>query len=243
MLTYSDCKEEVKRARNKEKGKKIDHNTYLRKEGEIFFIKLHNTDIVMIDPGNIYTHFHGGWITVTTKDRILKFSPISFYQKSHVWYIGRYPHKKDNPVFFEGIQCNSEGEVLNLPEKKETEKESKKRKALDKMIKEYIQGYILWIKETGLKDPLKGDCMGCLFVDASKGIVKGGLHENESMGFDHYISHFEESYFVPSLLWKAINERGYSNPSFIWQWGDVDIFKQTLQWFFNKRKAELLKYI
>lgn len=245
MLSYEEAKDLFSRAKNKEKGKPIANNTYLMKsDNDEFIIRFHETDIIKISKDNIFTLDNGGYQTLTTKERFNEFSPLRIYQHLNVWYIwnGTW-NPKENETFFNGIQCNGEGEILN-PQKKEIKEEDKqKRKKLNKLIKNYINEFIKDIEKNGLGIPEKGDCFGCSFVDASKGIQRGKIKENESMGFDHYISHFEEGYFVRSLLWKAINERGYSNPSFIWQLGNIRIFKETLQWFFNRRKAELLKHI
>lgn len=134
--------------------------------------------------------------------------------------------------------------MINPPDTENEKETEKKRKKLDSMIKKYINGFMNDIKENGIGTPSGGDCFGCMFVDAEKGIVRGGMHENETMGFDHYIEHFKEGYYVRSLLWKALHEKGYNNPAFIWQAGCLNHhFKRTLQWFFNRRKAELIKHI
>jgi hypothetical protein len=243
MLTYQDCEKLYATARNKESGKPIANNTRLLKDGTDYLIRLHQTDIVRITPLNIYTANTGGWQTVTTKERLNRYLPISIWQDKHIWYVGTYQREwKDRKLFFEGLQCDVKGKVLNPPN---NEIETKaKRKKLDKMIKTYIDGFIQDIKDHGLGAPSTRDCFGCLFYNAEMGTVRGGMHENECMGFDHYIEHFKEKYYVRSLLWKAIQEKGYNNPGFIWSMGCIDFhFKKTLQWFFNRRKAELIKLI
>jgi hypothetical protein len=68
------------------------------------------------------------------------------------------------------------------------------------------------------------------------------------MGFDHLLQHMEENYFVPSLLWKAIQAHGYTNPAFIWHHIDADVKQgrtdsliRELRFYFTKLKPELLK--
>lgn len=243
MLTYLACTKEISRARNKEKGKKLSHNTYLRKEENKFIIKYHTTDIITIEPDDIYTFFTGGWTTYTTKKRFLDFTPLSVYQHNWNWYVAPNGDWKERINFFEGIKCDHTGNILNIPKNtKEVLKKERKRKQLDKMVKTFVKGFIEDIETNGIGKPDKGDCFGCSMVDASKGIKPGCFLENEPMGFDHYISHFKENYYPRSLLFKALTEKGYRNPLFIWQTGDADTFKRCLTWFFNQRKTELLKH-
>jgi hypothetical protein len=64
------------------------------------------------------------------------------------------------------------------------------------------------------------------------------------MGLDHYLSHFEEGYYVPSLLWNAIQEAGYRDPPFIWSLiqrrHSAHIAQSALTRFFRRRKLALL---
>ncbi len=250
MITYEKCVDIFKTARNKEIGKPIANNTRLLKVGDDFIIRLHSTDIIRITSKGIYTINTGSWQTVTTKERLNRYLPIRIFQEKHVWYYFEkdsntcYFDWKNRKAFFEGLQCNVEGKVLNPVNEKKDKKATVKRKKLDKMIKKYVDGFIDHIKKHGLGEPSTGDCFGCLFKNAKTGIVRGGMQENEPMGFDHYISHFKENYFPRSLLLKAIVEKGYNNPGFIWSTGCIDFhFKNTLRWFFNRRKAELIKHI
>jgi hypothetical protein len=250
MITYQKCKDLFETARNKENGKPIANNTRLLKEGDDFIIRLHRTDIVRINPENVYTVNTGGWQTVTTKERLNRYLPIDIYQEKHVWYYFEkdpdrcYFDWKNRKEYFEGLQCNKEGKVINPPAENEEKETAAKRKKLNSMVRKYIKGYIDDIKKNGLGEPSNEDCFGCLFQNAETGIVRGGMHENECMGFDHYIEHFKEGYYPRSLLLKAIVEKGYNNPGFIWSMGCIDFhFKKTLQWFFNRRKAELIKHI
>jgi hypothetical protein len=75
-----------------------------------------------------------------------------------------------------------------------------------------------------------------------------GVHlDTEPMGVDHLLLHFEEKYYVPSLLWKAICSRGYHNPVVIWYFidnelkrGETRMLKDVLRAYFRKRKSALL---
>ncbi len=66
----------------------------------------------------------------------------------------------------------------------------------DKQIKKYIEGYIKALFDEKIEKPSNGDCWGCLMKDVTTG--------KTVMGTDHILSHFEEKYYVPSLLMNAI---------------------------------------
>ena len=86
--------------------KKIDHNTQLRMEAGNAVICLWGTDVISISPDNIFTLNAGGYETVTTKDRLNKFSPARVYQDKGVWYI------YERTLFADGIRVNSDGMVI-----------------------------------------------------------------------------------------------------------------------------------
>lgn len=85
-LTYATALEIIKTARGQRK--KIDRNTYL----ELCFeghpvVRLHNTNVITFKPNGDVTLRTGGWRTVTTKDRINKYSGVSIYQKKGQWFV------------------------------------------------------------------------------------------------------------------------------------------------------------
>ena len=65
-------------------------------------IRLHRTNIITIRDG-VYTLNSGGRQTVTTRDRINTFAPVTIYQKDFVWYI-------NGVQFFDGMQVNETGQ-------------------------------------------------------------------------------------------------------------------------------------
>jgi hypothetical protein len=71
---------------------------------------------------------------------------------------------------------------------------------MGRRIDRYIVGYLDAL-DAGMPAPSGGDCWYCyLFEQANMG------------GADHLLSHMDESYYVPSLLWNAVKERGYGSP-------------------------------
>lgn len=85
MITYSDAVSTL----GEKVRVKIDHNTFLiRLDPQTFAVRLHATDIVKIHDDGTFTLANGGWQTVTTKDRINKFSPVRIHQKNGTWFVG-----------------------------------------------------------------------------------------------------------------------------------------------------------
>ena len=227
-MDYQSASNELSRGRHGRR--KVDNNTYLYPVNDGIAVRLHATDVVVIHPDNTYTLNTGGWYTVTTKDRINKYSPARVGQRNGIWYIG-------NITFKDGMRVDANGTVLNA-EADAGDVEKLKRR-LDKMVRNYINGFAKDAVENGLRQPSGGDCWGCYMTAEGK---------DEPMGYDHLISHIEENYYVPSLLWKAINARGYADPVLIWRMIESDVqrgndryLKDVLRSYFRKRKPLILK--
>jgi hypothetical protein len=102
MLTYESATELL----GKKDMKKLAGNTTLRKERGNMVVRFWGTDIISISPDNIFTLNAGGYETVTTKDRLNKFSPARVYQDKGIWYI------YERTPFVDGIRVNSDGMVI-----------------------------------------------------------------------------------------------------------------------------------
>lgn len=223
--------------------KKVGRNTYLHRtpSGNVA-VKFHETDIVTIEPDNTYTLNSGGWRTSTTKARIKKFSPARLAQEKGLWYLYT---GQGRVIFQDGIKVNSKGKPIKIERDNTAEIEGKKRK-LDKMVRDYINGFAAYLLERGeLQRPTDGDCWHCFTKNGGNVL---DLKDSEPMGGQHLLMHFEEKYYVPSLLWKAIQSRGYNNPAFIWNMLDGDLrrssvrmLKDILRAYFSKRKQMLLE--
>ena len=79
--TYGECA-----ALAATRKRKLDNNTYLVVYDDHYAILLHQTEIVEHWPDHTVLRT-GGWKTMTTKDRINKFSPVSISQSGGVWYV------------------------------------------------------------------------------------------------------------------------------------------------------------
>lgn len=228
--------------------KKLENNTYLhRLDANTLAVRLHSTDIVLVHGDGTYTLDSGGWRTLTTRDRISRYSPAGISQKNNIWYVGA-------SIFQDGMRVNAQGTPVTRTRRVDVVERNKR--LLDRRTRAYIDGFAAHVIKHGLAvndgeapsdssdRPLKpdtGDCWPCYFGLGSDD------HLKEPMGVDHLLSHFEEDYFVPSLLWKAILSKGYSNPGLTWytlaedaKRGDTRLLKDILRAYFRKRKPALL---
>ena len=154
-------------------------------------IRYHHTDIITYKVNGDIVLNSGGWLTSTTKDRMghLNETGYSIQQSNKVWYLVNRKTGREW-TFKDGITIHTDGTIEgNGTDPKELLK-------IDKDIKKYIEGYIKALFEGKIDKPGPGDCWGCFMKDVETG--------RQVMGNDHYLSHFEEKYYVPSLLMNAI---------------------------------------
>lgn len=230
--------------------KKVANNTYLVREVEGVAVKLHQTNVVTFKPdGNVILN-SGGWRTVTTKERINRYSPARVYSEGGVWFVyykddyGSQTYQPDDctdhrATFFDGMMVDSKGIPLVRDDGEEV---LATKRRLDRMIRRYVNGYASHVLERGnLEAPGLGDCLMC----------QAAQPKNENpLGLDHLISHMEEGYYVPSLLWSAVRSRNYPYPSTIWEMmdraverGDAGAVKTHLSAYLRKLKPALLNLL
>jgi len=243
VTTYAAAEQLFAKARTPDAGEPVARNTRLFKRGDNYAIQLHDTDVVTFHPEGTVTLNSGGWRTVTTKDRINGFSPASLTQDQGIWYLDRWNGKEWERLgmYEDGMKVSASGRPLKSNKRREKSLVRRKKK-VDRLVREYIKGYLDDIKENGLKDPGQGDCFGCLM----KADRKPG-EADEPMGVDHLLLHFKEKYYVPSLLWKAINEQGFNKPGVIWHQikggDDMDMAGDILRQYFSKQKMNLAELL
>jgi len=91
-LTFQEAEEyyesKIAYQSGKYEGVALENNTRLVKRGNSYAVKLHNTYVVVLHPDGSSEIRAGGWRTVTTKNRINKYSPHArITQKNYAWYI------------------------------------------------------------------------------------------------------------------------------------------------------------
>lgn len=178
IQNYDDC---VALAQTRKR--KLANNTYLviRDDGG-YGIRLHNTEVVVYYPDRFVLD-SGTWQTVTTKERMNRFAPISLWQDKGVWYVNAFTG--ETVTFADGMTIYNDGRIAGAgPDPKVTQT---LRKQVNAFCKAYAQAFI----NGDIAAPSGGDCWLCLIADPN---------DSDS---SHIVLHMEESYFVPSLLVRA----------------------------------------
>lgn len=182
-------------------GRKIGNNTYAERRGDSIAIRLHSTDILTFNSDGSLEANSGGWKTVTTKSRLNEYLPNGFGigQTKGIWYWNQYNGQfKTLGQFTDGDKISPEGKLQIQAEPDEEKKTLKLRKRILKYAK-------LCADSVPLSEPGNGDCWYCHMVTT----------EDETLGdsfknTDHLESHMDESYVVPSLVFHAMKEKGWT---------------------------------
>jgi hypothetical protein len=241
MMNY-DKANSLLQGRNKE-SRKLGNNTYLIRhpghltrpgdtKGECITVRLHDTDIVTYHTnGNIILDT-GGWKTVTTKDRMNKYTPFCIYQDKGIWYMNAsgspYSNegRKKSIPYFDNMVLNTDGVCLNpIPD---IEKDTK---ALIKKINQYCKA----INNLDvLPIPNAGDCWVCAFTEIEPiPHTRMGFtgYSGDAIGdTEHLLSHLDEMYIHGSLIMNALRFRGHKNPEFVFRMfqGEKEKGRRTL---------------
>ena len=168
----------------KTRKRKLGNNTYLVvRDDNGYGVRLHDTEVVIHYKDRIVLD-SGGWKTVTTKSRMNEYTPFNVFQKQKVWYV-------DGTPFEDGITLYNNGTI------KGQGKDPKETIKLTKRVKQYSKDYAKEFMKGNVPAPSNGDCWGCLFREDGK----------PSIAKDHILSHLEEKYYVPSMLYNMFNSR------------------------------------
>ena len=245
LNSFKECREFLDKGKNRKNTmeRPIANNTrIIQITDHTIGVKLHNTMIVKyhendhldcIDYGDLIEFNTGGWKTVTTKERMNRFAPISIWSERHVWYIsGRFnwDWKKSNetPVYHfqervfyrpndSTFHVKENGQLVQLKPYSKA-KEKAKRKQL-KTIDTFIKNYVNKLMNGEIGAPSNGDCFMCQGESNSEmaekmfvGELKDGqLETKQGIHPDHLLSHIKEKYYVPSMLWSAIRSQCYDS--------------------------------
>lgn len=180
--------------------RKLANNTYLERRGDngapAYAVKLHATDVVTYHPDGRIVFDSGGWHTLTTRNRISRFSPCDAYSDRGITFISRghgWSADRERYPLADGMTLHPDGTMTGAgPDPRETQRKRTK-------IKRYCREYMRAFAAGEVPAPSAGDCFYCAMR------TTGG----ESLGdattdAEHLWSHVDEKYYVPSLLANAV---------------------------------------
>ena len=199
----------------KRDSRKLENNTYLQKRGEEIAIKLHETDIITMQENGVNILNTGGWQTVTTKDRLNKYSGVIVNQVKGQWYI-------NTSLYYDGIKVKDGG--VTSKEKKE----DLKFNLYNGLIKAYCN------KLKGLETlpvPDSGDCLYCSMYEEKTSKPIGEVFKDKK----HLIAHLNEEYIHGSLIFNALKAAGYNNPGVIFQMDIRDSIVRAVRKYFKRQ--------
>jgi hypothetical protein len=204
MTSYTEL-DNLLTGRNRDR-RKVGNNTYAERRGDDIAIRLHSTDVVTWHPDGSCTLDSGGWATVTTKDRINTWSPVDVWLKKGRWMVTNRNRGDEYPgtvPFFDGMTIGADGSLPVTDTTDEDRRNAETHKAVNRYVKGLTDQVIRGLVEHGKTDGIGGDCWFCLMQ------LPGDT--------DHLESHLEESYYMVSLCLRALEAKGYPNPSLILQ--------------------------
>jgi len=197
IKSYADAKEYLNEGGRDKLERPYANNTRIKwdEQGhDVILATYHGNTVARFFPD--YTAYSScGWRTMTTKERINWFLPdgFSLWQEKGMWFLSdRNKHKQYG--FADGITIDKFGSVSNaaLPTREA------EIKALTKQINKYVKGYVKALVAGDIDSPSAGDCWYCAMQTES-----GESLGDATRDTGHLVSHFEESYYVPSLLMNA----------------------------------------
>jgi hypothetical protein len=230
-LTYDKASELTCRARDASKGYKLENNTRVLNRGSHFSVRLHRTDIVEIDHFNRYKIRTGGWETVTTKDRINKYSPIYIKQRDYTWYV---QVDGERTPFCEGMVFNREGNLIETAGDENPALKEKANEHVSNLVSDFLD-YAESEFQDGIPEPGAGDCFIC----------RAYGEPGEPGEIEHLYSHLKEKYIHGSLILYADKVIGRGAPGISIQMGNAGLALETLKSLFRNQavRSQLVSFV
>lgn len=189
----------------------------IRRDADRIAVRYHATDVVTYHADGRIVLESGGYRSVTTKARINEYTPARVWSERGIW---RVAYGGQTVPFDDGITLHPDGTITGAGA--ETAPIAAR---LRKHIRAYIEGYCAHVRAQELAFPGGGDCWDCLAGDA--------------LGVDHYLTHFREHYYVPSLARNAVRGLG-AGPAY-WalmledaRRGDAGMLRRALRSHFRR---------
>lgn len=178
--------------------RKVANNTWAERRGDDrIAIRLHRTDVITFDRDGTVTLNTGGWYSVTTKERMNSFSPLSVWSHRGEWRVTTGGRWDDYVLYADGMTWHPETGFAGQLEQTDAQVARRERAKLNAGIKALVDS-ITPEQIVRAFDNAGGDCFICL-----------------AGGTSCLASHVEEQYFHAHLMLNAVKARGYRDPNFI----------------------------
>jgi hypothetical protein len=235
-MTYNEASDKACRARDPERGYRLENNTRLLNRGDHFAVKYHVTDIVEIYHNGLWKIQNGGWFTSTTKERINRYSPVRVYQEDYNWYIRN--NGGEDIGFRSGIWINEAGEIVQEPDGYDFDA----RKRASEQVKQLVSGYLDWLEEylneNGIPEPEEYDagehCFTCYYparsdVEFTEYKRNRGIDRNQR----HLLAHVKQKEY-PAPLPDCIDLQVGRKPGITRRFGDPDMIVRHVRDFLQR---------
>jgi hypothetical protein len=197
MRSYQDAVNKL----NGRTRRKLENNTYLEvRDANTIAVKLHATDVVTYRSDGSVTLNSGGWRTVTTKDRLNKYSPVRIWTERGVWYVSAHGGWDKLQTYQDGMSYREKEGTLSGTGKTPLNLNKEKKR-----ISAYAKRYVEALAQGRVPAPSGGDCWHCCMKDE-----QGRTWGESSQDKTHIEQHIAENYFVPSLAYQALETFGGS---------------------------------
>ena len=227
--TYQQLAEYLLKGKNKENRPIANNTRVIRRSEKMIVIRLHNTDIITFYENGAIGLNSGGWKTVTTKDRMNRFTPrnIAISTDRGIWYViirtpesedlspwddfyPRYPFEDGMHVLSDGTVYDHNLKSIEICDKKKEKQLTKKVNKINRFSRELVKRFF-----DGRSIPGPGDCFYCQYHAGSEHtahvkmqtgkLVDGKLELTDGVDHNCIQSHLDENYYVGSLVIAALN--------------------------------------
>ncbi|MDE2103052.1 MAG: hypothetical protein KGL39_37755 [Patescibacteria group bacterium] len=190
--------------------RRIGHNTTLRREAGGLIVRYHATDIVTFHPDDSATYANGGYVTVTTNQRLNALLPLALRVSQRARRLFVEGRETPSRPFVDGLTVDLTTARI-LSDAPDTSAEDTANRAAERAIQQFVKSLtddrIRGIVADAQANGTAGDCWGCAFTAADG---------SYPMGETCLADHVAENYAHASLLVRAVKAAGYPNPAVLY---------------------------
>lgn len=182
--------------------RKLSNNTYLCRRTDSIALQYHATDVLTWNSDGSVTLDSGGWLTLTTKQRLNEFGPARVHQDKGRWYVS---YGGETYAYADGMTLHSDGSVTGAMSEATAKMQDRAANVVKRRVRKFVNDitaeHIVQAWENS-----GGDCFICRFGQT-----------------DCLTDHLAEGYFHATLAHNAIKARHYGNPDLVMQmiYGDA----------------------